>query len=294
MPTFAAPDGTALAYRTLGAGSPLAGGPMSDSACLGDLGGPAKHRRLVVPDLRGTGSSAIPADPSSYRCDHQVEDVEAVGTHLRLDRFDPLGHFAGTNLAVSYAARHPERVRRLVLVTPSPRAVGIEVDGATRLEVAPRRESEPWFGPACTAFAAIQAGTAGAAEWTAMALLFYGRWDAAAQAHHAAQEEAGRNEEAAGRYGEDGAFDPATPNPALDGLNFPVLPVAGEWDLSTPQVTAAEFAGRSHTADSSSRPVPVTIRGSTTHGPSCGQPTRSSPGQSGPIFRVRVGRRPFC
>jgi pimeloyl-ACP methyl ester carboxylesterase len=68
MPTFSAPDGTRLAYRSIGEGEPLIcvpGGPMRDSAYLGDLGGLAARRRLIRLDLRGTGQSAAPADPAS-------------------------------------------------------------------------------------------------------------------------------------------------------------------------------------------------------------------------------------
>lgn len=82
---------------------------MQDSAYLGDLGGLSTHRRLVVLDLRGTGQSATPEDASTYRCDRLVDDVEALREHLGLSRMDVLGHSAGTNLAVLYAARYPER-----------------------------------------------------------------------------------------------------------------------------------------------------------------------------------------
>ena len=51
-------------------------------------------------DVRGTGESAIPADPASYRCDRLVDDVAALQDHLGLDRFDLLGHSAGANVAV--------------------------------------------------------------------------------------------------------------------------------------------------------------------------------------------------
>jgi pimeloyl-ACP methyl ester carboxylesterase len=50
------------------------GGPMQASAYLGDLGGLSAHRSLVLLDLRGTGESAIPADPATYRCDRQVAE----------------------------------------------------------------------------------------------------------------------------------------------------------------------------------------------------------------------------
>jgi pimeloyl-ACP methyl ester carboxylesterase len=49
------------------------------------------HRQLIMPDMRGTGMSAVPADPASYRCDRLAEDVEALREHLGLDRFDLVG-----------------------------------------------------------------------------------------------------------------------------------------------------------------------------------------------------------
>src|SRR6478672_7864684 len=128
MPVLAAPDGTELAYGVRGDGSPvvcLPGGPMQDSEYLGDLGGLSAHRRLVLLDPRGTGHSATPVDPTSYRCDRLVNDVEALREHLGRDQIDLLAHSAGANLAVLYAARHPHRVGTLVLVTPSTFAVGI-------------------------------------------------------------------------------------------------------------------------------------------------------------------------
>jgi pimeloyl-ACP methyl ester carboxylesterase len=76
MPSFCAADGTELAYHVQGA--PLVclpGGPGRASSYLGDLGGLSAHRRLILLDSRGTGRSAIPADPASYRCGHLVEDV---------------------------------------------------------------------------------------------------------------------------------------------------------------------------------------------------------------------------
>src|SRR6266511_2096393 len=81
MPTFAAYDGTELAYHVFGEGAPvvcLPGGPMQDSVYLGDLGGLSAHRQLIMLDLRGTGQSAIPDDTASYRCDRLIDDVEAL------------------------------------------------------------------------------------------------------------------------------------------------------------------------------------------------------------------------
>lgn len=149
MPALAAYDGTKLAYHVLGEGAPvvcLPGGPMQDSEYLGDLGGLSERVRLILLDPRGTGQSATPADPASYRCDRLVDDVEALREHLGLASMNLLAHSGGTNLAVLYAARYPEHIGKLVLVTPSTYAVGLTATADDRREVLRLREGESWFG----------------------------------------------------------------------------------------------------------------------------------------------------
>jgi len=244
MPTFSAPDGTRLAYRMIGEGDPLVclpGGPMQDSAYLGDLGGLGGRRRLVLLDLRGTGKSAVPADAGSYRCDRQVGDVEALREHLGLSRIDLLGHCAGGNLAVQYAARYPDAVSRLILVTPSLIGVGIPVSGELRRETAQLRKNEPWFPAAAAALGAIGAGRGTAADWAAITPLRHGRWDAAAQRHHA--EFSGPvNLAAADGFAAEGAFTPEATRAALATFPAPVLLLAGEFDLNSPPPAVAEYA----------------------------------------------------
>ncbi|WP_328564835.1 alpha/beta hydrolase [Streptomyces coelicoflavus] len=240
MPTFPAPDGTQLSYRVIGDGDPVVcipGGP-TDSVYLGDLGGLSTYRRLIVLDLRGTGRSAMPQDTSSYRCDRLVDDVEALREHLGLPRTDLLGHSAGTNIATQYAARHPERVSKLALISPSPRAVDVTITGETRRELAQLRKNEPWF-PA--AFAALQAITEGTGcDWEAVAPFFWGRWDATAQKHHAASRPS--NQEAVALFAAEGAFSPMSTRAALASCEAPVLLLTGEFDLNSPPMAAAEFA----------------------------------------------------
>jgi pimeloyl-ACP methyl ester carboxylesterase len=245
MTTFDGSDGTRLAYHRTGEGDPLIclpGGPMQASAYLGDLGGLSAHRRLVLLDLRGTGDSATPADPASYRCDRQVDDVEALRAHLRLDRIDLLGHSAGGSLAVLYAARHPDRVGRLALINPSPLAVGLEVTDADRREVAELRRDEPWFPAAFAAFERIWSGQATAADWEAIAPFRRGRWDDVNRADHA-REASLRNADAAAVYYADGALDAAATRSALTNLRAPVLLLVGEYDVAIPPKRAAEYAG---------------------------------------------------
>jgi pimeloyl-ACP methyl ester carboxylesterase len=236
MATFDGADGTRLAYHQAGEGRALLcvpGGPMQASAYLGDLGGLSAHRSLVLLDLRGTGASAVPADPASYRCDRLVDDVEALRVHLGLDRIDLLGHSAGAALALLYAARHLDRVGRLALINPSPRAVGLEITDLDRRQVAELRRGEAWFPDAFAALERIWSGDATAADWTAIAPFTYGRWDAAAQAH-LAQEANQKNAEAAAVYYSAGALDPQATRTSLARLGAPVLVVAGEYDVALP------------------------------------------------------------
>lgn len=245
MATFDSADGTRLAYHRLGAGAPLVclpGGPMQAAAYLGDLGGLSAHRELVLLDLRGTGASAVPADPTSYRFDRQVADVEALRRHLGLDRLDLVAHCAGAALALCYAARHPDRVGRLALVTPSPRVVDLAVTDQDRRLVAELRRDEPWFPEAFAAFERIWSGQATEADWAAIAPFTWGRWDEVSEAHRA-REASLRNADAAAVYYSAGAVDPAAVRSALARLTAPVLVVAGEYDVSLPPKCAAEYAG---------------------------------------------------
>jgi len=215
---------------------------MQASAYLGDLGGLSAHRSLVLLDLRGTGESAVPADPASYRCDRLVDDVEALRAHLGMEQIDLLGHSAGGALAVLYAARYPDRVGRLELVTPSPRAVGLEITDADRREVAELRRGQPWFPEAFAAFERIWSGDATAADWNAIVPFTHGRWDAVSKAHHA-REASQTNPVAAAVYYSAGALDPAATRSAVARLRARVLLVAGEYDVALPPKCAAEYAG---------------------------------------------------
>jgi proline iminopeptidase len=244
MPTFCAADGTELAYHVHGEGAPLVclpGGPMRESGYLGDLGGLSAHRQLIMLDLRGTGKSAIPVDPASYRCDRLVADVFALQDHLGLDSLDLLGHSAGANIAVQYAARHPRRVNKLALITPSGRALDLEPNSQMRREIVQLRQDEPWFAGAAAAFERINAGAGTEEDWRAIAPFGYGRWDTAAQAHWAAEVDQ-TNENAADAFAAEGAFDPVPTRAALAAFGSPVLVLAGGLDLVRPPRVLAELA----------------------------------------------------
>ncbi|MBO3089962.1 alpha/beta fold hydrolase [Cellulomonas dongxiuzhuiae] len=240
---FAGADGTGLVAHLTGAGEPpvcVPGGPMQASAYLGDLGGLASRRSLLLLDLRGTGGSEAPADPGTYRCDRQVDDLEALRRHRGVDRLDLLAHSAGAALAVLYAARYPERVRSLVLVTPSPRVVGVAVADADRRAVAERRRDEPWYPTAWAAFGRIWTGEATPADADAIMPFLHGRWDDERRAQLPVLD-AGRNDAAAAAYYPED-LDVDGTRAGLAAVRAPVLLLAGELDVALPPERAADYA----------------------------------------------------
>lgn len=214
---------------------------MKASAYLGDLGGLASLHALRLLDLRGTGASHVPADATSYRVERQVGDVEALRSHLGLERMDLLAHSAGAALAVRYAAQNPDRIGRLVLICPTPKAVGLEVTDQDRRETAELRRDEPWFPEAFSAFERIWAGHPNDEDWEAIVPFTNGRWDAARQTR-AAEEDSLMNMSGAAEYYASGAIDAEAVRSALAQLDAAVLVVAGQFDVALPPARAAEYA----------------------------------------------------
>ena len=73
----------------------------------------AGHSRFIRYDGRGVGLSDRNVPEISFATFQ--DDLEAVVDSLRLDRFALLGTSQGAAIAIAYAARHPERVSKLIL-----------------------------------------------------------------------------------------------------------------------------------------------------------------------------------
>src|SRR4051812_12950259 len=82
----------------------------------------ARDHTVIVPDLRGLGLSSKPAGGFDKKT--QAEDVVGVMSALNVAQADVVAHDIGNMVAFQFAARHPERVRRLVLIDAPVPGVG--------------------------------------------------------------------------------------------------------------------------------------------------------------------------
>jgi pimeloyl-ACP methyl ester carboxylesterase len=241
---FISYDGTKLAFRRAGNGRPLVclpGGPGRTPDYLGDLGGLGDYRELILPDTRGTGNSATPADPATYRCDQLARDVESLRAELRLERIDLLGHSAGGNVALSYAATYPERIDHLILLSPGSQPLGLSFSDAQQQAAMRRRSAELWYQDAQDAIEAAGTGDDSAETRLRYMPFFYGRWDDAAQTHALVGFSDEANAVQAGFYAP-GAFDPPATKAGLAHLTAPVMVYAGELEIGPTAELAAEMA----------------------------------------------------
>lgn len=86
--------------------------------------------RAVAFDQRGYSPGARPEGVDEYHLEHLVADVLAVADHLGADRFDLVGHDWGGGISWIVAARHPDRLRTLSVVSmPHPAAFAAALFG---------------------------------------------------------------------------------------------------------------------------------------------------------------------
>lgn len=75
----------------------------------------AKSRKVIVTELQGHGRTRDIARQFSY--EGMADDVSGLLKHLKIDRADILGYSMGGGVAFQVAIRHPEQVRRLVVLS---------------------------------------------------------------------------------------------------------------------------------------------------------------------------------
>jgi pimeloyl-ACP methyl ester carboxylesterase len=72
------------------------------------------NHTVIVPDLRGIGLSSYPS--AGYDKKTQAGDVAGVLDALKIDRADLVAHDIGNMVGYAFAAQHPDRVTRFVLM----------------------------------------------------------------------------------------------------------------------------------------------------------------------------------
>ena len=116
-------DGTRIAYATSGEGFPIVKAPTWMTHLQHDWDSPVyghwieectRANRLVRSDMRGFGMSDW--EPPAFDFEALVDDLSAVIDSAGVEQCDLLGMSHGAATAIAYAARNPERVRKLVLV----------------------------------------------------------------------------------------------------------------------------------------------------------------------------------
>ncbi|HEX2171202.1 MAG TPA: alpha/beta fold hydrolase, partial [Dehalococcoidia bacterium] len=92
-----------------------------------DLWGPiltslAEQRQVIAVELQGHGHTADIDRPFSY--EQLADDVAGVMEHLGIAQADIVGYSTGGNTGLQLAIRHPDRVSKLVAISPNYRTDG--------------------------------------------------------------------------------------------------------------------------------------------------------------------------
>ena len=209
------PDGLTLSYERRGSGPLLVchpGGPGGSAAEFEDFAGLDDTFELVLFSPRGSHGSD-PAD--DYSLSSYVADVEALRTHLGVEQLNLLGFSHGGCVAIAYAAAHPARVDRLLLVDTL--AVWGDEAEAEMQRGIEARSGEPWFAEAQRAIEEEQAAGFGSAADLIANLqrqipLYFHRWEG--------------NEAVGGRLAMD--FAHAEPLHHFNTVEFPTFDLRGE------------------------------------------------------------------
>jgi pimeloyl-ACP methyl ester carboxylesterase len=115
----ALPNGITLHYATAGTGPLILfvhGFPefwYEWKDLLAEFG---RDHRAVAPDQRGYNRSSKPSEVKDYRAKHLVEDMRLLQDHLGAQRCVMVAHDWGGAVAWNFAAAHPERLDRLIII----------------------------------------------------------------------------------------------------------------------------------------------------------------------------------
>jgi len=149
-----APDGVRIAYAVSGTGPPLLVSTCWLSHLQHDWESPVwrhflddigRFATIVRYDERGYGLSDW--DVTDHGLEARIGDLEAVADHAGFDRFALMGMAQGGPPAIAYAARHPERVTKLMFYGSYAGAITGGSDSEEELEAFARLIKVGWGRP---------------------------------------------------------------------------------------------------------------------------------------------------
>jgi proline iminopeptidase len=118
-------DSARLYYRIIGHAADtiiaIHGGPgMDHESIFGDFKVLAEHHTVIFYDQRGGGKSTLPTDTTTLFAKRQIQDLDELRKHFKIERVTLIAHSYGPLLAASYAIAHPQNVKRMVFFGPVP------------------------------------------------------------------------------------------------------------------------------------------------------------------------------
>lgn len=128
---YAPVNGLRMYYEVHGSGEPvvlLHGGFMSITSNWGGwIEGLSRTRKVIAVEMQGHGRTRdIPREINS---ENLADDVAALLTYLQIARADLIGYSMGGGVALHVAVRHPDRVRKVVVISSAYRRDGWVQEG---------------------------------------------------------------------------------------------------------------------------------------------------------------------
>lgn len=128
---YAPVNGLKMYYEIHGRGEPvvlLHGGFMTiTNNWAGWIGDLSRTRKVIAVEMQGHGRTAdIPREMSN---ENNADDVAALLKYLKIPRADLLGYSMGGGVALQVAVRHPDQVRKAVVISSAFRRDGMVQEG---------------------------------------------------------------------------------------------------------------------------------------------------------------------